>query len=120
MDEREFRQILVDVRRSLLKRMRDEGFRGATPWDINNEFCDEFADTVVSVVNERHPEERLEGIYMMGFDEDLLHTTILWRGKLYDAECVEGVKLKDWRRLPIVRNKGMDRDEAIQRGAKGC
>ena len=112
MTKDEFRQILEHVRKAML---RDLG-RGAAPWDINNGSCDDFADTVVETVELNFPGEEIQGVYMMDYDPDLSHTAIYWKGRLYDAECLSGVTEKNWKKLPIVANKGLTRAQALRRG----
>lgn len=127
MNESEFRTILVRVRDRLLARMRSEGFwherrlrRDATPWDVNNGYCDEFADGVMAEVYGQSFEPEDMGpndpyvVDLATFDEDLAHCAVRWRGKFYDAECVSGVR--SWRRLPIVVNRGKSRSQALKSG----
>lgn len=115
MTKTEFREILTAVRDSMLESME----RGATPWDINNGSCDDFADAVVEVIKASFPGEEIQGVYMMDYDPDLFHTAIYWKGRLYDAECLAGVTEKNWEKLPIVANKGLTRAQALRRGY-GC
>lgn len=114
MTKGEFAEILADVRSAMLRTMG----RGATPWDINNGGCDDFADTVVEIVEQKFPGEVIEGVSMDAYDPDLLHTTIWWKGRFYDAECLSGVAEKSWRKLPIVVNKGLTKAQALRRGYK--
>lgn len=109
MTKKEFTKILTDVRDRLLR-------SNSTPWDINNGACDEFADTVVEIVKYMYPGERIDGVNMQEYDPDLCHTTVLWKGKFYDAECLSGVR--SWRGLPIVANKGLTRSQALRYGKK--
>lgn len=112
MKKAEFAKILERVRDALLQEL---GY-GATPWDINNGVCDDFTDNVVEIVKEQFPGEKIVGVSMMDYDPDLSHTAIYWKGRLYDAECLAGVTEKNWKKLPIVANKGMTRAQALRRG----
>jgi hypothetical protein len=84
------------------------------PWDINNGWCEEFAEAVAARVPgsaaipaydpELHP-VRADG----GWDCD--HFVVEFAGRFYDAECHSGVdRVRD---LPIYRHRGQTRSEAI-------
>lgn len=125
MTEKEFRDILLHVRGTLLDAMEKHGFWheeklrfDPTPWDINNGLCDEFADTVVGIVKERYPKEKVDApdLREYGAPEEVAHVPVVWRGKFYDAECIKGVK--DWKKLPLVVNRKLPRPKAIGYGKK--
>ena len=111
-------KLTSDGFRKVLERVRDEILNhlgpGATTWDINNGYCEEFADAVVSLVPEA------DAIYVAQLDPEhdpnepmeCPHVIVLWRGKLYDAECFQGIR--DWRKLPMVRNQGKSRATVLQ------
>ena len=69
------------------------------PWDINCGYCNEFAGNIEKKCLEAEvacPSYYLEEDEA---DEYQIHDFILFNGKFYDAECIDGVN--DWRDLPI-------------------
>lgn len=120
MTETEFQDILRDTREDILAVMRQEGFYfgksrklryDATAWDLNNGACEEFADAVVEAVPEAdalYPAELVPGMELL----DCPHVMLFWRGKFYDAECIQGVK--DWRDLPLMKNRGKSRARVLR------
>lgn len=129
MTQKQFESILFHVQFVLLETMKSQGFwhgegkkrklrYDATPWDINNGLCDDFADTVVGIVKERYPKEKVDApdLREYGAPEEVAHVPVVWRGKFYDAECIKGVK--DWKKLPLVVNAKLPRSKAIRHGKK--
>lgn len=97
------RRIFEEVTNELLEDMRRIGFyrqgelcRDATPWDINNGLCEEWA----YMVSDRIGSE--VEIWETDFDGcDTHHIFIRVGGRFYDAECHEGVV--NYMELPIFR-----------------
>ena len=102
MDRKQFTEILIECRDALLRELAGKGpgpgcrFRGGeqpSAWDVNNGLCEDFAALVIARAPDaqEYPCER----YL------LAHVCLQWRGRWYDAECVQGAKrLRD---LPIFR-----------------
>lgn len=119
MDQCAFSRIMAEETAEALDWIRSYppaylGNRPPTTWDINNGFCEDFAEAVAARVPdaeavpaydpELHP-SREDG----GWNLD--HFVILWRGRFYDAECHEGVEcVKD---LPLYRNRGKTRAQVL-------
>jgi hypothetical protein len=95
-------------------------FNLSDSWDINNGSCEEWAQYVV---------ERLPGAELVWLDQIAQpemwdtsdpdqsyflgpsHCIVRYRGRLYDAECHNGVK--NWKSLPIFENKRKTREQVI-------
>ena len=127
LSKQEFREILIRTRDDLLRHMRKDGFyvwkhgrhvRSHSPitWDINAGLCEEFMATVIRKVAAlvRQPGDVRNNYIVAGsagvreFDmPDYAHTAVKFNGRIYDAECIEGVD--DWRKLPLVVNEGRGR-----------
>ena len=104
--------VMRQVRDELLAEMKRDGFWldrklrfDPTPWDINNGYCDDFADRCAELINGS------EAVDLMEYDEELAHTALLYRGKFYDAECLGGAV--SWQDLPIVKNMGKTRAQVL-------
>lgn len=97
--------VFEEVRDSLLAEMRAEGpdqylYGGDVtgfplPWDINNGWCETYGE----MVRERLPEAECAWLDELTDDDTVPnHYVVIYRGRYYDAECVDGVT--DWRNLP--------------------
>lgn len=109
------RMILLEVRNEILQKMReDKSFqyqRETLPhfpilWDINNGYCEEFAEAVC----ERLPGASLEWLDDIGYEVN--HCVVEYDGKYYDAECFGGVT--NAAELPIFTNFGKSRWQVFQ------
>jgi hypothetical protein len=93
----------VELRRSM---------RPTDPYDINNGYCEEWAELVAARIDEA----TVEDPYTATGDESYElwgHSFIKYRDKFYDAECLEGVER--WQDLPVFStNVGKTREQAIQ------
>lgn len=103
------KDVLREERDKLLRILREEGFYyerikrfDATTWDVNCGYCEDFAEAVVK----RIPSAEIK--WLDEEDENISHCVVVYQGKYYDAECLEGVE--DWHNLPLVKNKGETRD----------
>lgn len=120
MTEQQLQAIMLDLRSRFMSET------GATPWDINNGCCGDFTDEVIQEVARRFGRGKgwyedvaykatgIEAVDLQDPDDPemlLGHTAIHWRGRFYDAECIRGVR--DWRRLPITRNRKKTRVQVI-------
>lgn len=101
----EIRPILEQVTEDVLSMMRRDGFyyegvKRFDPqvWDINNGYCEEWAYRVADLVPEAFP------VWM---DED--HCVLVYRGRYYDADCLDGVDDVD--DLPMLSEPGHPRPE---------
>jgi hypothetical protein len=109
-----FKRILVEERDKLIEKMNKEGFhrhvngkevqlhKGATARDINHGWCDMYAQAVENRVPNACDD-------ITDFDTEPGHFLVLFRGRCYDAECIEGVD--DYHELPIMRR---DRAEKLR------
>lgn len=105
-----FRDVLLDIRAGLLARMAEEGFtdwdtgevrHDPTPRDINHGWCGDFGDEVV----ERFPEAETFWLDELGVPgEASAHRVVVWEGRWYDAECLDGVAPADVLTLPLFRD----------------
>ena len=106
--------------RALRQRLMVE-FHAQTPWDLNNGFCSEFADTVENEVDgavgleygHLHLDYSDFTKYKIDLktiprdeprpdiDELPSHVFVRWHGRFYDAECLRGVD--DPRKLPLYQ-----------------
>jgi hypothetical protein len=80
----------------------------ASPSDINHGRCVEWAEFVCASV---------PGAVMAEWDDPpsgLLHTFVYWRGRYYDADCLDGVDSAD--RLPILRDPVFDNPRGPEPG----
>ena len=112
MTRDEFRNILIEEMVSLLNEMRENGFYyrsevryDATTWDINNGLCEEYFKRV-----EKRVPDICEPDHTPLY-ESLNHVVIKWRGRYYDAECIDGVR--GLKQLPIYLNRDKKRAEVL-------
>jgi hypothetical protein len=120
LTSKEFRLILMDVTAVILEQLRADSVaniqRGMpadwpTTYDINCGWCEEWAAAVETRVTDA------TGVWLeepSGLD--YAHYAILFRGRWYDTECIDGVV--DFHDLPLVRNGGMSRNEVLTNRAK--
>jgi len=97
-----------------------------TAWDINNGFCEDWANYVCTLlpgatyswINELPHNCKPEDGFCRCEDNGYIpsHCVVKYRGLLYDAECHTGVK--SWRKLPVQLHKGMTRAEVIKRAER--
>jgi hypothetical protein len=121
------RKVMQEQTALLLQEMEDDGFTlrhgpvftngvksyihtptKPTTWDINNGWCDTWAERVADIVGG-------EAIWldeMPGYDFESSHCALLLGEEWYDAECHEGVD--DWRKLPIYVNVNKTREEVLR------
>jgi hypothetical protein len=101
----DIKPILIAARTAILAEMREIGFYYRTElmftptfWDINNGWCEEFAIAVEKIMDESR-----NGYYWNWFEdyEHGAHAVIVYDGKYYDAQCIEGVN--DWKKLPFYK-----------------
>jgi len=91
---------------------RDQYRYDATPWDINNGCCEDWAEAVASQVR---------GAYVLWLDDDedaphyCRHCVIDYRRRYYDADCLDGVD--DVMDLPILKGKKRPRGRRLLRPA---
>jgi hypothetical protein len=113
MTEQESQTLLTQTRDSFLAKMQEKGFWYLSPWDINNGLCEDFAEEISKLVPTAEVVDivRFEGTEDEDSNNDLLleyaHFWILWNGKHYDAEYIEGVV--NHRDLPFFNPKGNPR-----------
>jgi hypothetical protein len=97
---------LISVRNALLEEMRRGGFyydnelrHDPTPWDINNGWCEEYANDVQTIA------PSVDVVWLDGLlgDDAPAHCAILYQGRFYDAECISGVD--DVHELPIFQER---------------
>lgn len=126
----QFKTILSQIRDSFLEKMKEKGFwlngkrrHDPFPWDINNGLCEDFALEVLKHVPKAEMVDIVdfEGTKNEEKNCDLLlefsHFWILWNGKHYDAECIDGVKIH--RELPFFKyNPRPDLPKSIRKLAK--
>ena len=120
MRTREFQRILKRVRDEILEELRVEGFyykhqlrHDPTTWDINNGYCEAFAEDVCEQVPEA-TWDWIEDLVVEELGEEYegcYHAVIVFKGRYYDAECIEGVSsIKD---IPVVKNVDRTREEVL-------
>lgn len=87
MTAENIRRILEQVTEEILAMMRRDGFyyEGSLRyepivWDINNGYCEDWAHRAADLIQEAFP---------AWLDED--HCVLVYRGRYYDADCLEGV-----------------------------
>lgn len=83
---------------------------GISPQEINNGYCADFACVVC---NGWTGVEGIGGAKLMS-DEDMgaseyTHSFIEYRGKYYDAECLNGVD--NWKSLPIFARQRLEQSD---------
>jgi len=124
MTRREFNHILTQERNTLLERIANEGFYyrkekryDATTWDINNGYCDEFAQSVFDRLGGET--DKMYGIWLHDIGEFQKqmegcgeHYVIFYNQKYYDAECIGGVDNPLF--LPFYLNKYKTREQVIK------
>jgi hypothetical protein len=77
-----------------------------TTWDINNGMCNEWAERMVSELEDG------EAVWLHDLmDTDASHCILVLGGRFYDAECPEGVD--ELREIPLLLNKGRTREEIM-------
>ena len=87
----------MEIKRALLQARKEFGKPG---YEINNGECEDFALRVISLLG-GYSEGLTDGT--PDFDSVYVgHYWIEYKGRYYDAECLEGVT--NWRRLPIFLN----------------
>lgn len=130
MTEQKFQSILLQVRDKFLKTMKQRGFwylrkyrYDPLPWDINNGLCFEFVEEVCKLVPKAKEVDivTFEGTDDVDYNNDLMlefsHAWILWNGKHYDAECIDGVV--NHRDLPFFKhNPRLNLPKAIRKLVK--
>lgn len=96
----------IKVRDEILAEMKRRGFyfglervirHDPLPWDINCGYCEEFGERVCELV--KGAEAFWKEFPHPSGGYEICHYIVKYRGRFYDAECVEGVKR--WRDLPI-------------------
>ena len=120
------RKVMLEQTALLLQEMEDDGFTlfdvvlingkkanrhtpaKPTTWDINNGWCDTWAERVADIIGG-------EAIWLdtlPGYDFDTSHCALSLDRKWYDAESLDGVD--DWRQLPIYVNLEKTREEVLK------
>src|SRR5438093_13086324 len=73
-----------------------------TTYDINCGWCEDWGSAVEAAVP-----EAIGHWLQEPSEDDHNHYAVMFRGRWYDAECLEGVT--DFHHLPIIRNHGIRR-----------
>ncbi len=83
--------------------------RTPSEWDINNGWCDHWADGAVALLGGG------ETVWLDDEEGDSLdHAALVFDGKYYDAQCLEGVT--DYMDLPLCR--GVTREQWLRHKRK--
>jgi hypothetical protein len=104
-----FGAALEESRSAILAEMADIGVydertgrlsHDPTPADVNRGWCGEFAAAVVS----RFPQAEARWLDELGVGGDAAgHMVVVFGGRYYDAECLDGVEPRDVMTLPCLR-----------------
>jgi hypothetical protein len=110
MHGEELRRILDQVTEEILGQMR-EGFyyKGEfrfdpIVWDINNGYCEDWAERAAELLRERG-----QRAFTAWIDPDVDHCVLVYNGKFYDADCPDGVDR--WSQLPMFADPQGKRPE---------
>lgn len=69
---------------------------GMDPIDINDGWCDKFADEIVEQLDGAELAHNIDAV-----DNEHVHFWVAYRDKCYDAECLDGVT--DYHDLPFFQ-----------------
>lgn len=108
----DIRQLLLQHRAAILAVMERDGFyyqrqrrHDPTTWDINNGYCEEFAEAVLTDLPDGYAAWLDELPEFVGIDSHDLpaHYVLVFDNRYYDAECIDGVD--NPRDLPIFQRR---------------
>ena len=98
MHGEELQRTLDRVTEEILDVMRRDGFwyrgqwrRDPLVWDINNGWCDAWADRASDLI---------PGAFPVWVDTE--HCVLVYNGRFYDADCLQGVT--DYKELPMFND----------------
>lgn len=113
MNGEETTRILNQVTAEILGRLRDNGFHvrydngnaldelrfDPLVWDINNGYCEQWADLAAERIG--------EGAFATWIDPE--HCVLVYDGRFYDADCTKGKR--HWNQLPMFADPAHERPE---------